>query len=74
MCIVKCDIVKGICDTVPVIITVTPRTDIIRDTNYINTNTSVCMPVEPGFGTVTSAAIVNLGIITTVEILMHCYL
>jgi gliding motility-associated-like protein len=61
LCIVKCDIVKGICDTVPVIITVTPRTDIIRDTNYINTNTSVCMPVEPGFGTVTSAAIVNCG-------------
>jgi len=61
LCIVKCDTVKGICDTVPVIITVTPRTDIIRDTNYINTNTSVCMPVEPGFGTVTNAAIVNCG-------------
>ena len=36
LCIVKCDTVLNKCDTIPFIITITPRVDTIRDTNYIN--------------------------------------
>jgi gliding motility-associated-like protein len=57
LCIVKCDTVTNKCDTLPFIITIRPRVDIIRDTNFINTDTTRCMPVENGFGTIASTTI-----------------
>jgi gliding motility-associated-like protein len=61
LCIVKCDTVTGKCDTVRPVIVIIPRIDTLRDTNIIGTTTTVCMPLENGFGTPVSTQIINCG-------------
>ncbi|MFN8283151.1 MAG: Ig-like domain-containing protein [Chitinophagales bacterium] len=59
ICIVKCDTVKNKCITIPVIITIIPVIDTIRDTNYIKTDTIRCVPLEGGFGTIATTDIIQ---------------
>ncbi len=48
LCVVVCDVVKNICDTSTIIFSNTPKVDTIRDTNFIRTTDTICMPIEIG--------------------------
>jgi hypothetical protein len=48
-CIIVCDTVKGICDTTVVILTVYPRPDSLYDTIRIDSTSTFCVSLEPGF-------------------------
>jgi gliding motility-associated-like protein len=59
LCLVKCDTVKNKCVNISVIITIIPVIDTLRDTNYIETDTVRCVPLEGGFGTIATTNIIR---------------
>ena len=61
ICVVACDTILGMCDTTIIKFTIIPHVDVIKDTNYINTNTTVCVPIENGFGSSVTTAIIDCG-------------
>jgi ATP-dependent RNA circularization protein (DNA/RNA ligase family) len=48
LCIVVCDSTKAVCDTVIIVVPIIPTTDVIRDTNIINTIDTLCVGIEEG--------------------------
>jgi len=63
LCTVRCDQVTNTCDTVIIIITVIPVIDIKRDTNFINTDTLICVDIEPGLIPVSTTIVGGCGAI-----------
>ncbi|MCB9034224.1 MAG: hypothetical protein H6553_10335 [Chitinophagales bacterium] len=43
LCIIVCDTINNICDSVPVVIQITPTVDVVEDTISIGTTDSICV-------------------------------
>jgi gliding motility-associated-like protein len=58
LCIIVCDSTKEVCDTIPVVVVITPTPEVITDTITIGTTDSVCVQIEAGMNA-DSVSIVN---------------
>ncbi|MBL0078616.1 MAG: hypothetical protein IPP53_05695 [Bacteroidetes bacterium] len=48
LCVIHCDTITGVCDTIDPIIKIIPTKDIIRDTIFVGQTDSVCVAIENG--------------------------
>ena len=61
LCVVLCDAVTSICDTIPIIIVVEPSTDTVSVVMEINSDEEICIDIEDGMNDADGIQFCNSG-------------